>query len=55
MAAYLILRSKRSSTVFYEKVTLLQRPIQIYLVLLKSCLRNRARPFSERLFSFSLS
>lgn len=40
MAAYLILRSKRSSTVFYEKVTLLQRPIQIYLVLLKSCLRN---------------
>ncbi len=40
MAAYLILRSKKRGTVFYEKVTLLQRPIQVYLVLLKSCLRN---------------
>ena len=43
MAAYLILRSKKSKTVFYEKVTLLQRPIQVYLVLLKSCLRNPGR------------
>lgn len=40
MAAYLVLRSKKSKTVFYEKVTLTQRPIQVYLVLLKSCLRN---------------
>lgn len=40
MTAFLILRSNKSGTVFYEKVSLLQRPIQVYLVLLKSCLRN---------------
>ena len=43
MAAHLILRSKKSETVFYEKVSILQRPIQIYFVLLKSCLRNPGR------------
>lgn len=26
--------------VFYEKVSVTQRPVQIYLVLLKTCLRN---------------
>ena len=28
------------STVFYEKVSVTQRPVQIYLVLLKTCMRN---------------
>ncbi len=40
MAAYLILKRKNSSSVFYEKVSLSQRPVQIYLVLLKTCMRN---------------
>ncbi len=35
-------RVKRGSkdTVFYEKVSVTQRPVQIYLVLLKTCMRN---------------
>lgn len=40
MAAYLILKRKNSNSVFYEKVSLSQRPVQIYLVLLKTCMRN---------------
>jgi multidrug efflux pump subunit AcrB/ABC-type multidrug transport system ATPase subunit len=40
MAAYIILRRKNNRSVFYEKVSLSQRPVQIYLVLLKTCMRN---------------
>ncbi len=40
MTAYFVLRSKKSESVFYEKVSLTQRPIQVYLVLLKACMRN---------------
>ena len=40
MVAYGILKSKHNKSVFYEKMTLYQRPVQIYLVVLKSCLRN---------------
>jgi len=40
MTTYLVLRKKHSKSVFYEKMSLSQRPVQIYLVLLKSCLRN---------------
>jgi multidrug efflux pump subunit AcrB/ABC-type multidrug transport system ATPase subunit len=40
MAAYVILRNKKNSSVFYEKVSLSQRPVQVYLVLLKTCMRN---------------
>jgi len=40
MAAYWVLQRKNNKSVFYEKMTLSQRPVQIYLVLLKSCLRN---------------
>lgn len=40
MAAYTVLRRKNSSSVFYEKVSLDQRPVQVYLVLLKTCMRN---------------
>lgn len=40
MVAYFVLRSKKGGSIFYEKVSLSQRPIQIYLVLLKTCMRN---------------
>ena len=40
MTAYLVLRNKHSKSVFYEKMSLSQRPVQIYLVLLKFCMRN---------------
>ena len=41
MATYTVLRRKRKvDTVFYEKVSVTQRPVQIYLVLLKTCMRN---------------
>ncbi|MDR1223597.1 MAG: efflux RND transporter permease subunit [Tannerella sp.] len=40
MAAYVLLRRKNSRSVFYEKISLSQRPVQIYLVLLKTCMRN---------------
>jgi multidrug efflux pump subunit AcrB/ABC-type multidrug transport system ATPase subunit len=40
MTAYLILRKKKGGGFFYQKVSLSQRPVQIYLVLLKTCLRN---------------
>jgi len=40
MVTYWILTRKNSRSVFYEKVSLAQRPVQIYLVVLKWCLRN---------------
>jgi multidrug efflux pump subunit AcrB/ABC-type multidrug transport system ATPase subunit len=40
MAAYFVLKKKNKHSVFYEKVSLAQRPVQIYLVLLKTCMRN---------------
>ncbi len=40
MAVYAILRRKRDHSVFYEKVSVTQRPVQIYLVLLKTCMRH---------------
>jgi multidrug efflux pump subunit AcrB/ABC-type multidrug transport system ATPase subunit len=40
MATYSLLKMKNAKNVFYEKVSVLQRPVQIYLVLLKTCMRN---------------
>jgi multidrug efflux pump subunit AcrB/ABC-type multidrug transport system ATPase subunit len=40
MAVYFVLRSKKGGSVFYEKISLSQRPVQVYLVLLKTCMRN---------------
>lgn len=40
MATYLILKRNKGNSVFYEKVSLTQRPVQIYLVFLKTCMRN---------------
>ncbi|MDR2148945.1 MAG: efflux RND transporter permease subunit [Tannerella sp.] len=40
MTAYFVLKNKNRHSVFYERVSLTQRPVQIYLVLLKTCMRN---------------
>lgn len=40
MITYLILKKKGGKSVVYEKVSVIQRPMQIYLVLLKTCMRN---------------
>jgi multidrug efflux pump subunit AcrB len=40
MAAYIILRMKNNKSVFYEKLQITQRAVQVYLVLLKSSIRN---------------
>jgi multidrug efflux pump subunit AcrB/ABC-type multidrug transport system ATPase subunit len=40
MATYSLLKRKNSGSVFYEKISVTQRPVQIYLVLLKTCMRN---------------
>jgi multidrug efflux pump subunit AcrB/ABC-type multidrug transport system ATPase subunit len=40
MVAYAVLRIKNNKSVFYEKMTITQRPVQIYLVLLKASIRN---------------
>jgi len=40
MASYALLRRQVAKNIFYEKVTTNMRMVQIYLVLLKSCMRN---------------
>jgi multidrug efflux pump subunit AcrB/ABC-type multidrug transport system ATPase subunit len=40
MATYSLLKLKNTRSIFYEKVSVTQRSIQIYLVLLKTCMRN---------------
>lgn len=40
MVTYLILKKKNGKSVIYEKVSVVQRPIQTYLVVLKTCMRN---------------
>ena len=40
MAAYWVLSRKSNKSELYEKVSLSQRPVQIYLVILKWCMRN---------------
>jgi multidrug efflux pump subunit AcrB/ABC-type multidrug transport system ATPase subunit len=40
MTAYTVLRRKNSNSVFYESISITQRPVQIYVVLLKTCMRN---------------
>jgi multidrug efflux pump subunit AcrB/ABC-type multidrug transport system ATPase subunit len=43
MASYALLRRKVAKNIFYEKVTTNMRMVQIYLVLLKSCMRFPAK------------
>lgn len=40
MVTYVILKKRKKGSVFYEKVSVTQRPIQIYLVFLKAAMRN---------------
>ena len=40
MVSYLLMKNKSNQNIFYEQVSLDQRPVQIYLVLLKTCMRN---------------
>ena len=40
MVVYAILRRKNNSSIFYEKLSINQRAVQVYLVLLKTCMRN---------------
>lgn len=42
MATYLMLRANKGKSVFYEELSINQRPIQIYTVLLKTSLRKPA-------------
>lgn len=40
MVTYIMLRQNKGGSVFYEKVSVYQRPVQVYIVLLKTCMRN---------------
>lgn len=40
MVTYVILKGRRGQSVFYEKISVIQRPVQIYLVLLKTAMRH---------------
>jgi multidrug efflux pump subunit AcrB/ABC-type multidrug transport system ATPase subunit len=40
MATYSLLKHKNAKSIFYEKISVTQRSIQIYLVLLKTCMRH---------------
>lgn len=55
MLAHLLLRSKGSHSIFYEKVTTNTRIIQIYIVLLKSAMRNPAGTIVGALVVFFVS
>lgn len=39
MSTYLMLKKNQGNSVFYEKLSINQRAVQVYLVLLKSCMR----------------
>lgn len=55
MASYALLRGKVSNNIFYEKVTTNMRMVQIYLVLLKTCMRYPAATIIGALVLFFLS
>ncbi len=40
MTTYVILKSKKGKSVFYESISINERPVQIYTVILKTSLRN---------------
>ncbi len=42
MTTYLMLKANKGKSVFYEDLSIHQRPVQIYMVLLKTCLRKPA-------------
>lgn len=40
MATYVMLKRKKGKSVFYEKVSVYQRPVQVYLLVLKTSMRH---------------
>jgi multidrug efflux pump subunit AcrB/ABC-type multidrug transport system ATPase subunit len=55
MASYALLKRQVAKNIFYEKVTTDSRMVQIYLVLLKSCMRNPAGTIIGGLVLFFLA
>lgn len=55
MASYALLKRQVAKNIFYEKVTTDLRMVQIYLVLLKSCMRNPAGTIIGGLVLFFLA
>lgn len=55
MATYVILKRNKGKNVFYEQVSIRQRPIQIYLVLLKSAMRHPGATISGAIIVFILA
>lgn len=55
MASYALLKRQVAKNIFYEKVTTDSRMVQVYLVLLKSCMRNPAGTIIGGLVLFFLA
>lgn len=55
MVAYSLLKSKKSNNIFFEKVSIHNRVIQIYVLLLKSCMRYPARTIVTAILLFFLT
>ncbi|MDP2890850.1 MAG: efflux RND transporter permease subunit [Bacteroidota bacterium] len=55
MASYALMRRRVAKNVFYEKVTTNSRMIQVYLVILKTCMRNPAATIIGGLVIFFLA
>lgn len=55
MASYALLNRQVAKNIFYEKVTTNMRMVQVYLVILKSCMRNPARTIIGGVILFFLA
>jgi multidrug efflux pump subunit AcrB len=55
MAAHLLLKGRKSSNIFYERVTTNNRIVQVYIVLLKSAMRSPATTVIGALVVFFVS
>lgn len=55
MASYALMRRRVAKNIFYEKVTTNSRMIQVYLVILKTCMRNPAATIIGGLVIFFLA
>ena len=55
MASYVLLKRQVARNIFYEKVTTNMRMVQVYLVFLKSCMRNPAATIIGGIIIFFLA
>ena len=55
MVTYLMLKSNKGASVFYEKVSIYQRPVQLYIVVLKTCMRNPGKTIFSAVLLFVAS